>query len=96
MEVLEVTGTLLGLGLANVINLMNPEVVIVGGGMSAAGDRLLNPVRDAVNKHILKLSGQACRVIQANLGSRAGMTGAAAYAYAKMQDAEIAKGLELN
>lgn len=82
-EVLNETGTLLGFGLANIINLLNPEIVIVGGGMSAAGDRLLNPVRDAVNKHTLKLSGQACRVIQGNLGSRAGMIGAAVYSYEK-------------
>jgi len=96
IEVLNETGTLLGFGLANVINLFNPEVVIVGGGMSAAGDRLLNPVRLAVNKHTLKLSGHACSVIQANLGSRAGMVGAAVYAYEKMQEVRIAKGLHLN
>ncbi|MCP1184454.1 ROK family protein [Paenibacillus sp. 1781tsa1] len=43
-----------------VINLFNPEVIIIGGGMSAAGDRLLNTVRDTIEKHALRLSSRAC------------------------------------
>jgi len=38
------------------VNLFNPEMIIVGGGMSAAGDRLLNTVRDTVENHALTLS----------------------------------------
>lgn len=77
------TGELLGFGLANVINLLNPELIIIGGGMAAAGDRLLNSVRDTVNAHALKLSAGRCRIVQAELGSRAGTLGAAVYAYRK-------------
>ena len=88
IEVMHETGTLLGFGLANVINLLNPEIVIIGGGMSAAGDRLLKPVRDAINKHTLKLSRNACKVVQADLGSKAGMIGAAAYAYEKARTSQ--------
>lgn len=80
IEVMHETGRLLGFGLSNVINLLNPELVIIGGGMSAAGDRLLNSVRDTINNHSLKLSSQACKVVQATLGGKAGMVGAAAYA----------------
>ncbi|MEV5029486.1 ROK family protein [Paenibacillus sp. LPE1-1-1.1] len=80
IEVMQETGRILGFGLANVINLLNPELVIIGGGMSAAGDRLLDTVRETINKHSLKLSSQACKVVQASLGGRAGMVGAAAYA----------------
>jgi len=80
IEVMHETGKLLGFGLSNVINLINPERVIIGGGMSAAGDRLLNSVRDTINSHSLKLSSQVCKVVQATLGGRAGMVGAAAYA----------------
>ncbi len=85
MEVMHETGEILGFGLSNVINLFNPEVIIVGGGMSAAGDRLLNPTRDTIHKHALKLSSQACKVVQAQLGERAGMIGAAAYAKEKVE-----------
>jgi glucokinase len=80
IEVMHETGKILGFGLSNVINLFNPEVIIVGGGMSAAGDRLLNTVRDTVENHALKLSSDACKIVQAKLGGQAGMIGAAAYA----------------
>ncbi len=79
-EVMHETGELLGYGLSNVINLLNPELIIIGGGMSAAGDRLLGPVRAAIERHALQLSARACRVVQAQLGSEAGVIGAAAYA----------------
>ncbi|WJM05709.1 ROK family protein [Paenibacillus sp. PK1-4R] len=74
----------LGFGLSNVINLFNPEVIIVGEGMSAAGDRLLNTVRDTVKNHALHLSSVVCPIVQAKLGGQAGMIGAAAYAKNKM------------
>lgn len=48
--------------------------------MSLAGDRLLNTVRDTIKDHSLKISGQACKVVQAQLGDCAGMIGAAIYA----------------
>ncbi|MNV89775.1 hypothetical protein D3C71_1840980 [compost metagenome] len=63
------------------INLLNPERIIIGGGMAAAGDRLLGIVRETVNGHALKLSGGRCSIVQAELGSRAGTLGAAAYAH---------------
>ncbi|WP_337103614.1 ROK family protein [Paenibacillus sp. YIM B09110] len=84
IEVMHETGGILGFGLGNVINLLNPEIIIVGGGMSAAGDRLLSPVRDTVAKHALKLSSSACKIEQAKLGGQAGMIGAAAYANSKL------------
>ncbi|WP_246187924.1 ROK family protein [Paenibacillus tengchongensis] len=80
VEVMEETGTLLGFGLANVINLLNPQLIVIGGGMAAAGERLLRSVRETVNGHALKLSGGACRIVQAELGGRAGTVGAAYYA----------------
>ena len=83
LEVMHETGELLGFGLANVINLLNPELIIVGGGMAAAGERLLGSARAAVDAHALKLSGGKCRIVQAELGSRAGTLGAAVYAHQK-------------
>ncbi|WP_438349992.1 ROK family protein [Paenibacillus sp. FA6] len=85
IEVMHETGRILGYGLSNVINLLNPEVIIVGGGMSAAGDRLLNIVRETTAKHALKLSNQACKIQQAQLGGRAGMIGAATYANERLK-----------
>ncbi|OKP94410.1 ROK family protein [Paenibacillus sp. P46E] len=92
VEVMHETGVLLGFGLSNVINLLNPEVVIIGGGMSAAGERLLRSVRETVKEHALKLSGSKCSIVQAELGSRAGTLGAAAYAYRRLKGIESAIG----
>lgn len=80
VAVMRETGEILGFGLANVINLFNPELIIIGGGVSAAGDRLLHTVRETIGAHALRLSSNACRVVTAELGNRAGVTGAAAYA----------------
>ena len=80
IEVMHQTGEILGFGLANVINLFNPEIIIVGGGMSLAGDRLLNTVRETIKDHSLKKSSEVCTVVQAQLGDSAGMIGAALYA----------------
>lgn len=80
IQVMHETGEILGFGLANVINLFNPELIIIGGGVSAAGDRLLHTVRETIQAHALQLSSHACRVVTAQLGGRAGMIGAAAYA----------------
>lgn len=80
IEVLHETGDLLGYGLTNVINLLNPQIIIIGGGVSAAGDRLLDPARQTIANHALSLSKQVCTIVQGKLGHRAGMIGAAAYA----------------
>jgi len=80
IDVMHETGKILGFGLSNIVNLFNPEIIIIGGGMSLAGDRLLNTVRETINDHSLKISSKACKVVQAKLGDCAGMIGAAAYA----------------
>lgn len=85
IEVMEETAMILGYGLANVVNILNPDLIIVGGGMAAAGEKLLQPLRETINQHALKLSGSKCEIIQAELGSRAGTVGAASYAYSKLQ-----------
>ena len=79
-EVMHETGEILGFGLTNVINLFNPEMIIIGGGMSLAGERLLKTTREIINNHALKISNQACTIIQAQLGDASGMIGAASYA----------------
>lgn len=85
IEVMQETGTILGFGLANVVNILNPDLIVVGGGMAAAGDKLLQPVRETVSQHALKLSSSKCKIVQAELGNRAGTIGAASYAYSKLQ-----------
>lgn len=83
-ETFEETGELLGYGLSSVINLYNPQRIIVGGGVAAAGERLLGPARRIISQHSLEISRRACDLVTAQLGSEAGMIGAAYYASQKL------------
>lgn len=85
IEVLRYTGEILGTGLANAINLFNPQLIVVGGGMAAAGDRLLGTVRETITRRALPLSAEACQLVTAQLAQQAGTIGAAAYAYRRME-----------
>lgn len=85
IETLHETGEILGFGLVNVINLYNPEIIIIGGGMSAAGERLLKMTRKTINSHALKIPNEKCTVTTALLGDTAGMVGAAIYAKQKLE-----------
>jgi glucokinase len=74
------TGQYLGIAIANTINLLNPELVIVGGGVSGAGELLLRPVRAEVKRRALKDSLACTKIVVAELGDQAGVIGAAGIA----------------
>lgn len=79
-EVLAEAGRKLGVGIANLANVFNPEVVVVGGGASAAGDLLLDPAREVVLERALPPSRDLVRVERAFFGDESGMLGAALFA----------------
>lgn len=66
----------LGMGIANMINLFNPDTVVIGGGVSGAGDVLLNPLRDSIKKWSLEASYRVVKLALAELGNDAGCIGA--------------------
>ncbi len=66
-----------GCGIANMINIFQPEVLVVGGGIANEGDNLLNPVREYVKKETYAKDIKACRIEKAYLGNDAGIIGAA-------------------
>jgi glucokinase len=70
-------GELLGMGLANVVNTLNPEIVVIGGGVVAAGDLLLEPARAVVRERALSPSSEHVRVVPSRFGEESGMLGAA-------------------
>lgn len=72
--------TYLGVGLVNVVNIFNPEMIIIGGGLSKMGDRLLKPARQVVQARAFALSAQTVRMVTAQLGDDAGLLGAAIFA----------------
>ena len=78
LQVLETIGRHLGTGIANLVNIFDPEVVVVGGGVSAAGDLLLRPARDEFHRRALPSLAHHADVVAASLGNDAGVLGAAA------------------
>jgi glucokinase len=67
----------IGVGVVNAVNIFNPEVVILGGGVTAAGDLLFDAVRRVVNERALPLQRRTVRIVPAALGDDAGLFGAA-------------------
>ncbi|HEY7934483.1 MAG TPA: ROK family protein [Solirubrobacteraceae bacterium] len=79
-EVLALIGTRLGTGILNLVNILNPEVVVVGGGVIAAGELLLEPARAVVAQAALRPSRDQVRIVRAHFGAESGMVGAAVLA----------------
>ena len=81
-SVMGAAGRSLGAGIASVVNVFEPEVVVIGGGASAAGDLLLDPAREVVASRALRPSRDSVRIVAAALGEEAGMVGAGLFALA--------------
>jgi glucokinase len=80
-EAVELIGSRLGVAISSLVNIFNPEVVVVGGGVIAAGDLLLEPARAEVARRALPPSRDLVQIVAARFGVEAGMVGAAALAY---------------
>lgn len=83
IDCIEQIGLKLGEKISGVINVFNPELVVVGGELAMTGDYLLNPMRMTVNKHSIQLVSQDTRISQARLGMDAGLVGACLMARAR-------------
>jgi glucokinase len=79
--VLREIGQWLGIGLVNLTNIFNPDVIVVGGGVIAAGDLLLRPAREVLAARALRLPGGRVRIAAAHFGAESGMLGGALLAY---------------
>lgn len=66
-----------GTGLADIVNVFQPEVIVVGGGVANEGDALMNPIREYVNGQTYAKDVKDCRIERAYLGNDAGIIGAA-------------------
>ena len=73
-------GQWLGRTLAGVVNLLNPERIVIGGGIAQAGNLLFEPLRQAVQLHAFERPAQAVTIVPASLGPEAGMIGSAVLA----------------
>jgi predicted NBD/HSP70 family sugar kinase len=76
IELIAKMGEKLGRGIATIINLYNPELIILGGSLSLTGDTILLPVKSAINKYSLSIVSNDTQLKLSKLGERAGVMGA--------------------
>ncbi len=77
VELLAEIGRMLGSGIGSFVNIFDPELIVIGGGFAAAGELLFGPAREVVAREALKPMRDSVRIVRAELGTSAGMVGAA-------------------
>jgi glucokinase len=85
-EVVALIGTRIGVALSNFANIFDPDVIVLGGGVMAAEDLLLEPARQELRRRVLPPMNET-PVVAAELGPEAGLVGAAVLAFTELEDA---------
>ena len=75
-QIFRIMGEYIGMGLTSVVNLLNPEKIIIGGGVAAAGDLLFDPIKETIAKRAMTIQKEAVEIVPAQLGNNAGVIGA--------------------
>jgi len=81
LAVFEKMATHLGVGIANVVNALNPEAIVIGGGVSAAFDLFAARAREEMIKRAFPVPAERCQIVKAECGDDAGLLGAAWLAF---------------
>ncbi len=76
-QVMRDTAGFLGTGIANLINILNPGMVVISGGVTRAGDQLIEPLKKEVRRRAFRHASENCRIVTSELGSMAGVIGSA-------------------
>jgi glucokinase len=84
IKVLEETGEILGSALATLVNALNPQAVIIGGGIANAGELILGPARNAMMRYAYAIPAKDVKVLKAELGNDAGIVGSASLVVANL------------
>jgi glucokinase len=77
-EVVRETARFLGIGIANLLNIFNPDVVVIAGGVTYAGDALFEPLRAEVKRRAFRPAVDAAKIVPGSLPGTAGVVGAVA------------------
>lgn len=83
---------LLAVGVANAINVLNPDCIVIAGGVTGAGEHLFAPLREEVERRAFRSAYEACRLLPAELPETAGVIGAAAMFLQAQRDGEAHGG----
>jgi len=86
-QILKGIGEHLGSGIASLVNIFNPELIVVGGGFAAAGEFLFEPAQTVADREVLVSVRGSYRVVRAELGTSAGMIGAGMVAFEAFETA---------
>jgi len=78
LDVVKETARFLGTGVANLLNVFNPDVIVIAGGVTDAGDALFEPLRAEARRRAFKPAFDACRIVPGSLRGSAGVVGAIA------------------
>lgn len=84
IEVVEEIGTVLGRAIAGLINIFNPELIVIGGNVAAAKEYLLLPVKSAIQKHSLNIINSDTTIKLSKLGKKAGPIGSCMLSRSKL------------
>ncbi len=84
-EIVQKVGWFLGAGIANLVNILNPEMVIIGGGVAKAGGILLKIVKKSIETYALEVNRKGLKITLGKLKTDAGIVGAAALAWQEMK-----------
>ncbi|MFY9618749.1 MAG: ROK family protein [Pyrinomonadaceae bacterium] len=84
VEIFRRMGTYLGIAAANIVNTLNPEMIVIGGGVSAAFDLFAETAREEMARRAFPVPAQRCRIVRAECGDDAGLLGAAWLALARV------------
>jgi predicted NBD/HSP70 family sugar kinase len=93
-QILSDAGAHLGTAIAGLVNLFNPSMIVIGGGVSQIGDLLLEPIRRTVQRRSLKMASKRLRISTALLGRRSSGMGAVVQALSLVLHQEIDFTLE--
>jgi glucokinase len=88
-EIIEETGTLLGIAVANFVNIFNPELVVFFGGLANAGEMLFEPTRCEAKRRALKPASETVKIVPAQLKKDAGIIGAAGCALKTLETSAL-------
>ena len=81
VAILDGVGRRLGAGIGSLVNIFDPQLVVIGGGFAAAGDFLLEPAREVMRREALAPEKDRVRIVRAELGTAAGLIGAGLVAF---------------
>jgi glucokinase len=91
LRIIKETAFFLGVGVTNVLHLYNPEIVVIGGGVSKIGDMLFEPLREVVYERAMRAFWEGVPIVQTELGGDIGLYGSIALVLQNYEEARIRK-----